>query len=125
MIDLLVRAAVFLGTAAIGILVAAAFLPGLTVSAWGIVVAIVVFAVAQTLVSALGKRLTRERGRLLVAVVGLASTLIALLLATLVPGGLAVEGFATWVWATLIIWPVTAVAGWLVPKVALRPRPSC
>jgi len=50
-IRLLLRTAVFLGSAAIGLLVAAWLVPGVSVRPAGFIVAVVIFAAAQAILS--------------------------------------------------------------------------
>ena len=56
--------------------------------------------------------------------IGLVSTFVALLIASLVPGGLTITGISTWVLATLVVWIVTALGGWLLPLLLLKNRVS-
>ncbi len=51
MVLLLLRAAIFLGSAALGLLAAAWLVPGVSVSANGFIVAVVLFALAQAILS--------------------------------------------------------------------------
>lgn len=119
LIRLLVQTAVFLGTAALGLIVAAAILPGFLISWAGFSIVIVVFAVVQNLAAALARMLARKHAPALVAGVGLVSTFLALLIASAF-AGLSVDGFVTWVVATLIVWLVTSVAAWMLPRLATR-----
>lgn len=121
LIRLLVQTAVFLATAALGLLVTAAALPGFRFSWSGFTIVVVVFAVAQTLVTAMARPLARKHAPALVAGVGLVSSFLALLVASAFTG-LSVDGVVTWVLATLIVWLVTSVAAWMLPKLTTRDR---
>ena len=50
------------------------------------------------------------------------STLLALLLANLVPNGITVTNTFTWVVAALIVWACTALGAWLLVAVILKDR---
>ncbi|MEA4942948.1 MAG: hypothetical protein VB080_00775 [Propionicimonas sp.] len=121
MIKLLTRAAVFLATAAIGVLAAWLVLPGFVISASGFIVGIVVFALLQLLFGAIVAAVAKKWAPSWISLVGLVSTFLALLVATLLPGGIAISGgIGSWVLATLIVWLITALAGWLLLKYLAR-----
>ena len=122
MTRLLLRALVFLGSAALGLLAAHLLLDDFVLSVTGFIVAVLIFAVAQTLLTPLTESMARKHAPALLGGVGVISTFVALLIATLLAGGLSITGAATWVLATLIVWFVTAVAAWLLPKVLLKDR---
>ncbi|MFK4790340.1 hypothetical protein [Microbacterium sp. ZW T5_56] len=124
MVRFLIRAGIFLGTAAIALLLIALLVPGAKLSVAGFIVAVVVFAVAQSLLAPLADKLTREHAPALIGGVGLVSTFVALLIASLFPGGLVITGIGSWVLATVIGWVVTALGSWLLPKVFLKAKPT-
>ncbi len=113
---MLVRALVFLGSAALGLLAAALILDGVEVSASGFVITAVVFAVVQSLVTPLLEKVARDKASALLGGVGVIAALIALLVASLVGDALTISGgVGTWVLAALIVWVVTAIATMLLP----------
>lgn len=124
MVRFLIRAGIFLGTAALALLLIALLVPGAKLSVAGFIVAVVVFAVAQSLLAPLADKLTREHAPALIGGVGLVSTFVALLIASLFPGGLVITGIGSWVLATVIGWVVTALGAWLLPKVFLKAKPA-
>ncbi|MCW5953606.1 MAG: hypothetical protein KIT69_15230 [Propionibacteriaceae bacterium] len=125
MIDLLIRVAVFLAEAAIGLFVAALIVPGFTMMPGGFVTAVIVFAVCQSLVSLATTALSRKYASWLLVGVGLISTLIALFVASLFEGGIAISGASAWVLATLIVWAVSSLASWALRTFLLKePRRS-
>ncbi len=118
---MLVRAALFLGSGAVALVVAWLVLgPGFRLSLRGFVTAVVVFSVAQVAVSPLADKLTRRYAASLIGGVGLISTFVALLVATLLSGGLQIIGVSTWIAATVIVWLVTALAAMAVPHLFRR-----
>jgi hypothetical protein len=52
--------------------------------------------------------------------VGLVSTFVALLIASVVASGLVITGWQTWLLATLVVWLVTALATVTLPLLFLR-----
>jgi hypothetical protein len=61
-----------------------------------------------------------EHGSIISAGSSLIATFLALLLTDLVSDGLEIEGVVTWVLATLIVWPCTALATWILVKVFIQ-----
>jgi len=120
----LLRVAIFLGTAAVGLLLAAWALTDLRLSVSGFVIAVVIFVVAQSLFTPLLTKVADKHASALVGMVGLVSTLLALILATLLSNGLSIRGLSTWILAALIMWVVTALGAWLLPKLLIKDRPA-
>lgn len=123
MVRILIRAAIFLGSAALGLLVASLIIPDFHVHTAGFVVAIVVFALVQAAVEWLVRRMTTRSVPVIAGVAGLLSTFIALLVASLVTDGLSFDGLFAWILATVIVWVITALATWLLLKYLL-PTPK-
>lgn len=112
--------AIFLGSAAIGLLVAAWLVPGMSVSASGFIVAVVLFALAQAILSPFILKMASRYAAAFLGGIGLVSTLVSLILASIFTDGLRIEGLGSWVWATVVVWLVTAVATMLLPLIVLR-----
>jgi hypothetical protein len=120
-IRLLVRALVFLLSAAVGLLVAASVLDDVEVTASGFIVAVVVFAVLQSVLSPFILKITMRNAPAFTGGIGLISTFVALLVATLVGDGLEISGgIGTWIGATVIVWLVTALATLLIPFLLVK-----
>ena len=120
MIRILLRALVFLLSAALGLWVASLVLSDLTVTASGFVTAVVVFAVTQSVLSPFLAKVVARGAPAFLGGIGLLSTFVALWIASLFPGGLTIEGWQTWILAALVVWLITAVATLLLPLVFLR-----
>ncbi len=116
----LIRIAISLGTSALALLVCFWVLPDFGLSPGGFITAIIVFTVAQALLSPLIFNLARKHASAILGGVGLVSTFVALLIASLFPGGLHISGIATWILATLIVWIITALGTWLLPLIFLK-----
>lgn len=119
MIRFLIRTAIFLGSAAIGILAAVLLLPEVSVSASGFVVAVVIFAVAQNVLSPFITKIAARNAPAFLGGIGLVSTFVALVIAAAF-GGLSISGWRTWILASIVVWLVTALATVLLPMVLLR-----
>jgi len=124
MIRFLIRAAIFLGTAAVGLLVAAAILPDFRFQPLGALIAIGIFALAQSLLAPFILKQARRSAPALLGGIGLVSTFLALLITSFFPGGINVTGniIVTWILATLIVWIITALGAWLLPLILLKDR---
>jgi len=116
----LLRAAVLLGSWAVGLLVAAWVVPGVSVSVSGFIVAVVLFSAAQTTLSLLILKLPRAYASLLLGGTGLVLTLIALGLASVLTHGLTIRGAASWLAATILVWLVTTVGAISLPEALVR-----
>ena len=116
----LVRAVVLLVSWAIGLAVAAWVVPGVSVSASGFIVAVVLFSAAQATLSLLIVKLPRAYASLLLGGTGLVLTLVALILASALTHGLTIHGVASWVAVTIVVWLVTTVGAISLPEVLVR-----
>jgi hypothetical protein len=120
MTQILLRAVVLLGSWAIGLLVAAWVVPGVSLSLSGFVVAVVVFSGAQALLLLLILKLPHGYASLLLGGIGLALTIVALSLASLSTHGLTIRGIASWVATTVVVWLVTTVGAISLPELFAR-----
>lgn len=120
MTQTLLRAVVLLAPWAIGLVVAAWVVPGVSVSASGFIVAVLLFSVAQATLSLFILRLPRAYASLLLGGVGLLLTLVALGLASAFTHGLSIHGVASWIAATIVVWLVTTVGAIALPEALVR-----
>lgn len=120
MVRLLLNALVFLGSAAIGLLVAAWLVPGVRVSVSGFVVAVAVFALAQAVLAPFIAKMASRYASAFLGGIGLVSTFVALLLASVLTHGLSIRGAGSWVAATVIVWLVTAIATLVLPLLLVK-----
>jgi len=121
-IRFLLRVAVFLGSAAIGLLVAAWLVPGVSLSALGFITAVVIFTVAQAILSPFFLKMASRYASAFLGGIGLVSTFVALLLASLLSNGLSIRGTGSWIAATVLVWLVTALATVVLPVLVLREK---
>jgi uncharacterized membrane protein YvlD (DUF360 family) len=120
MVRFLLRTVVFLGSSAIGLLVAAWLVPGMSVSVSGFVTAVVLFSLVQAILSPFIFKMASRYASAFLGGIGLVSTLVALILASVLTHGLTIRGVGSWVAATVLVWLVTALATLLLPVLVVR-----
>jgi len=116
MLRLIIRTAVFLVAAAVGIIAAALLVDGVAVTASGFIIVVVLYAVVQSVISPFIAKVAARNASALLGGVGIIAAFIALLTATLVGDSLTISGgVGTWIAATVVVWLVTALATLLLP----------
>ena len=118
--QILLRAAVLLMSWAIGLLIAAWIVPGVSLSVPGFIVAVVVFSVAQAILSLPMLKLPRQYASLLLGGTGLVLTIVALILASVLTHGITIDGMAPWVATTVVVWLVTTIGAITLPQLRIR-----
>jgi hypothetical protein len=118
--QILFRAVLLLAWWAIGLLVAAWVIPGVSLSVSGFIIAVAVFSVGQAAVSLVCLKLPHGYASLLLGGTGLALTVFALLLAAAVTHGLTIRGMAAWMATTLVVWLVTTIGAVSLPELLGR-----
>lgn len=128
MVMFLLRAAIFLLSAALGLIVADLILPGFLIDWsdwWGFVIAIVIFAVLQSVLTPWIATMARRNAPALLGGIGIISTLVALIVVVLLPiGGLRIGEpvLLTWILAPVIVWVITALATVFLPMVFIKKK---
>jgi hypothetical protein len=121
MIRFLIRAVIFLGSAAIGLLAAVWLLPEVSITVAGFIGTVVLFALAQSILAPFITKVAERNAPAFLGGIGLVSTFVSLVLVNLF-GAMSISGWQSWVFATLIVWLVTAVATLVLPLIFLRNR---
>lgn len=122
MIRFLLRIAIFLGSAAIGLLVAWKLVPGVELQPRGFITAVVIFTVAQGILSPFFMKMANRYASAFLGGIGLVSTFVALILASVLTHGLSIRGIGSWIAATVLVWLVTAVATVVLPMLLLKKK---
>lgn len=122
MVRFLIRVAIFIVSAALGLWVASLLLDDFTIQLTGFVIAVAIFAVAQSLLQPAMLKMTVKYANAFTGGVGLITTFAALLITSLVSDSLEIHGVVMWLLATLIVWLVTALATLLLPMWWLKNR---
>jgi uncharacterized membrane protein YvlD (DUF360 family) len=120
MIAFLIRSAIFLASAALGLWVASLLVEGFNLTASGFLVAVLVFALLQSILSPWILTMTRRYASALTGGVGLISTFIGLWVATLVGDGLTIDGGQAWLLGGVVVWIVTMLGTLLLPLVLVK-----
>lgn len=116
MIRMVVRALVFLASAAVGLFVATALVDGVRVGTSGLLTAIVVFAVLQSVLAPFFAKVAARNAPAFLGGIGLLTTFVALVAANQLTKGLTISGgVGTWIAATVVVWLATAVATLALP----------
>lgn len=122
MIRFLLRIAVFLGSSAIGLFVASLIVPGVTLRPLGFITAVVIFTVAQGILSPFFLKMASRYASAFLGGIGLVSTLAALILASLFSSGISIRGIGSWIAATVVVWLITAIATLILPALVLKKK---
>jgi hypothetical protein len=120
MARLLARTVVELVASAIGLIVAAWLLEGVTLNAAGFLVAVAVFTAAKVVLGPLVFKLSFKYARALTGGIALVTTFVGLLVTTWLTSGLTISGAASWVMATIVVWLFTVVAILVLPMVIFK-----
>jgi hypothetical protein len=125
-ITFLLRALIFLVSAFVGLVVADLLLPGFYLhwnDWWGIVLAVAIFAVLQSVLAPWLFKITRRHANALLGGVGLLSTFVALLIAVVIPAaGIGIDGPVAWIIGTLVVWLATALATMLLTPLLIKKK---
>jgi len=119
-IRLLVRLLIAFVSNAVGLIVAAAVLDGMSLNATGFIVAVAVFTVVFALMQPFLISAFRRAPGALLGGVALIATLVSLILTTLLTDGLSIRGVGTWIAATVIVWLGSVLAAFILPYLGLK-----
>jgi len=125
MIRFLINIVIFFGSALLALWVTDVLLEDFTLGyPMGLVVAGALYALIQAILSPLIFKMTNKHASALLGGVGLLSTFVALWLTTLFTGedGLNITSATGWLLGTLLVWLITAIAGWVLPLIFLKNR---
>lgn len=112
------RALIFLASAAIGLIVAGLLVSGFHITWgdwWGFVLAIVIFAIVQSIVAPIITRVAKRRAPLLLGGIGIVATFVSIVIVVLIPhAGLSISTLPAWFLAPLVVWIVSALVTWIL-----------
>jgi hypothetical protein len=120
MVRFLLMALVWLASAALGLLVANWVLDDMEITTTSFLLAVVVFAAAQSVLAPFVAKMARRYAPALLGGIGLVTTVIALVVTTTFTDGLSITGAMTWVYASLIVWIVTMLATLALPVLVVK-----
>lgn len=123
MVIFLIRTAIFLGSAALGILAAALIVPEFVISSfWGFLLAIVIFAVLQSIFTPWFSAMAEKNASWLLGGIGIVSTFAALAIVDIFHLGIEMNDLLAWILGPIVVWLVTALATWILPGIFLKKR---
>lgn len=115
MVRLLLRILVQLIANAVGLIVAAAVLDGMSLESDGFLIAVGVFTLVNVLTLPLIQKQAITQSSALMGSTALVAALVALIVTSIVSDGLAIDGLSTWLLATVIVWGASLVATLILP----------
>lgn len=122
MIRMLISFVIQLASNALGLIVAAGILDKMTIDGPAFVVAVVVFTVVYAIAQPFLTQLAMSKATALRGGVALVATLIGLLITSWISSGLSIEGAATWLEATVIVWLVSLLGVLILPLIFVKNR---
>jgi putative membrane protein len=120
MVRFLLRIGLALLGNALGLIIAAVVLDDMSLDASGFIIAVVIFTVLMVVLQPLIVKVSVQYARALAGSSALVATFVSLLITELISDGLEIEGFGTWVLATIIVWLGSLLAGVLLAALFLR-----
>jgi putative membrane protein len=119
-IRLLVRLLIAFLSNAVGLVVAAAVLDGMTLNVTGFVVAVAVYTIVFALLQPFLISVLRRSPAPVLGGVALIATLVSLIVTTLLTDGLSISGAGTWIAATVVVWLASVLAAFILPYLGLK-----
>jgi putative membrane protein len=118
--QIVIRAIVLLAANAVGLLAAAWLLDDFRINASSFVIAVVIFTAATVVLGPLIMKIALTSAPYLMGGIALVTTLVGLVITDLLSDAFEIDGAATWILATLIIWVFSLVASLLLPWILVR-----
>jgi putative membrane protein len=118
--QIVIRAIVLLVANAVGLLAAAWLLDDFRINASSFVIAVVIFTAATVVLGPLIMKIALTSAPYLMGGIALVTTLVGLVITDLLSDAFEIDGAATWILATLIIWVFSLVASLLLPWILVR-----
>ena len=115
MIRLIVRTGIMLVANAVGLIVAASVLDGMSLNWEGLLWATVIYTLVFALMQPFLAVQARRRAGPLLGGVALIASLIALIVANVISDGLDITGVGTWIAAAVIVWIASLLAAFILP----------
>lgn len=105
---------------ALGLLVAATLLEGMSVSGTAFVIAVGIFTLVAAVVGPMIRQAAVKNAQALLGGTALVVTFVGLLVTSLLSDGLRIEGVSTWVLATVIVWVAALLATLVLPLIFVK-----
>lgn len=105
---------------AIGLIVAATVVDGVSISATSFIFAVVIFTVVMALAQPFLASQLRRRASAALGGVSLIATFVALVITNVLSSGLSISGITAWLAATVIVWAASLLAIFILPYLGLK-----
>lgn len=116
----LIRVGLALAGNALGLLITSLILDDdMDVSGAAFVVAVVIFTILTLVLEPVVSSLAEKYVDYLAGASALVSTALALALTDWLSDGMSIDGIGTWVLATLLVWVMTAIVGFVLGRIVL------
>lgn len=119
-IRMLIRVGIHLLANAIGLIVAAWILSGMTITGPAFIIAVLIFTVVEVVADPLVTKIAVTSVPVLRGGVALVTTFLGLLITTWISGGLQINGAKTWLLATVLVWLAALLADLILPVLLVR-----
>jgi uncharacterized membrane protein YvlD (DUF360 family) len=119
-IRLAIRLLIAVASNAVGLIVAAAALDGMSLNVTGFVLAVAVYTAVFALLQPFLISVLRRSPAPVLGGVAFIATLASLVITTLLTDGLAISGVGTWLAATVIVWLASVLAAFVLPYLGLK-----
>ncbi len=83
-------------------------------------IAVLIFTAVEMLVEPFLRQMTLDGARALRGSVALVATFIGLVITDVLSTGLHIQGVSTWIFATVVVWLATLIAGLILPLFLFR-----
>lgn len=122
MVRLLVRLLILLVANAVGLIVAAIVLDGMSIDVTSFIIAVAIFTGILALLQPFFESMLRRKNASSAALggVSLIATLVTLLVTDLISDGFSIDGLGTWVAAAVIVWAASLLAAFILPYLGLK-----
>ena len=118
----LMRTGLAVAANAVGLIVAATILDQMGLEPSGFIIAVLIFTGVQMLMRPALTSFALKYQPAFAGSSAVLAALVALIVTTIVSDGLTIDGFGTWVAATVIVWLISLVGAVVLPMIFLKNR---
>ena len=120
MVRMLISTLLFVLANGIGLLLAAVLLVGFRMSFTGFIFATLLLSIVEAIASPMLTKMSIKNVPALQGGVALVTTFVGLIITNLIVGGMSMDGLATWLAATLLVWLGALIANLVLPTVMFK-----
>ncbi len=109
---------------AIGLIVAAMIVPGVSVSLFGLTISILFFTITQAILAPFVLKMAIKYVPAFRGGIALVTTFVVLVLTAWLTDGLRIDGLVAWFVAPLVVWLAAVISGIVLPGLLLKEKVS-